>query len=113
MTAQEAIKWIRLDIEMAKFDPNTGEEAYLNEDAKNVIEAQEMAIKALEKQKQKKPVEGYVFSERFREKLLKRNPNKALAKGACCSNCGRYISDYECEFPFCRWCGQVIDWRKE
>lgn len=48
MTAQEAIKWIRLDIEMAKFDPTTGEEAYLNDDAKKVIEAQEMAINALE-----------------------------------------------------------------
>ena len=47
MTKEEAINWIRFDINMAKFDPSTGEEAYLNEDAKKVIEAQEMAIKAL------------------------------------------------------------------
>ena len=48
MTNKEAVKWIRLDIEMAKFDPSTGEEAYLNDDARKVIEAQEIAIKALE-----------------------------------------------------------------
>ena len=48
MIREDAIKWIRLDIDMAKFDPSTGEEAYLNDDARHVIEAQEMAIKALE-----------------------------------------------------------------
>lgn len=53
MTREEAIKWIRLDIEMTKFDPSTGEDAYLNDDAKKVIEAQEMAIKALEQPEQR------------------------------------------------------------
>lgn len=57
MTREEAINWIRLDIEMAKFDPSTGEEAYLNEDAKKVIEAQEMAIEAL---RQPEPCEDAV-----------------------------------------------------
>lgn len=47
MTVEEAINWIRFDIEMAKFNPSTGEAAYLNEDAKKVIEAQEMAIEIL------------------------------------------------------------------
>ena len=75
--------------------------------------ALEIAITALEKQIPKKSVEGYVFNEWLREKLLKRNPNRAFAKGACCPNCGRHISDYECELPFCRWCGQAIDWSKE
>ena len=50
MTKQEAIQWIQLDIDMAKFDPTTGEDAYLNDDAKSVIEAQEMAISALKAQ---------------------------------------------------------------
>ena len=50
MTREEAIKWVQLDIDMAKFDPTTGEDAYLNDDAKNVIEAQEMAISALKAQ---------------------------------------------------------------
>ena len=47
MTRQEAIRWIQLDIDMAKFDPSTGEEANLNDDARKVIEAQEMAIEVL------------------------------------------------------------------
>lgn len=47
MTREEAIRWIRLDIEMMKFDPSTGEEAYLNDDAKKTIEAFNMAIEAL------------------------------------------------------------------
>lgn len=50
MTIQEAIRWIQLDIGMMKFDPTTGEETYLNDDAKKVIEAQEMAIEALKSQ---------------------------------------------------------------
>lgn len=49
MTNEEAINWIRLDIDMTKFDPSTGEEAYLNDEAKKVIEALEMAIEALKK----------------------------------------------------------------
>ena len=48
MTNEEAIRWLKLNIDMTKFDPTTGDEAYLNQDARNVIEAQEMAIKALE-----------------------------------------------------------------
>lgn len=53
MTSEDAIKWIQLDIDMMKFDPNTGEEAYLNEDAKKLIEAQELAIKALKEFKER------------------------------------------------------------
>ena len=49
MTNEEAINWIRLDIDMTKFDPSTGEEAYLNDEAKKVIEAMEMAIDVLER----------------------------------------------------------------
>lgn len=47
MTNAEAIRWLQLDIDMMKFDPSTGEEAYLNDDAKKTIEALEMAIAAL------------------------------------------------------------------
>lgn len=66
MTREEAIKWIRLDIDMAKFDPSTGEDAYLNDDAKKVIEAQKMAIKALE---QPDPCEDAVSREAVSEWL--------------------------------------------
>lgn len=47
MTIQEAIKWIRFDIDMMKFNPTTGEEAYLNDDAQSTIVALEKAIDAL------------------------------------------------------------------
>lgn len=47
MTIQEAINWIRFVIDMTKFNPSTGEDAYLNEDARATIEALEMAIDAL------------------------------------------------------------------
>lgn len=88
MTPQEAINWIRLDIDMAKFDPFTGEEAYLNDDAKKVIEAMEMGIEALEKHVPKiitSPIAGGY---------------------AICPVCGR-----KCEnsHDYCPWCGQRIE----
>lgn len=50
MTNDEAIKWLKLDIEMMKFDSTTGDETYLDDDAINVIIAKEMAIEALRSQ---------------------------------------------------------------
>jgi hypothetical protein len=47
MTNNEAAKWIQLYIDLAKIDPTTGEEAYLNEDAKKTLEAMCMAVDAL------------------------------------------------------------------
>ena len=47
MTNNEAAKWIQLYIDLAKIDPTTGEEAYLNEDDRKTLEAMEMAIDAL------------------------------------------------------------------
>lgn len=47
MTREEAISWLQLDIDMIKFDPNTGKEAYLTDYARNVMHAEEMAIDAL------------------------------------------------------------------
>jgi tRNA(Ile2) C34 agmatinyltransferase TiaS len=93
MTNEEAINWIRLDIEMAKFDPSTGEEAYLNEDAKKVIEAQEKAIEALKKQVPKKV--------------------RITTSTKRCSVCGRQLSSIGNIHPernYCQSCGQAIDW---
>ena len=58
MTNNEAAKWIQLYIDLAKFDPTTGEAAYLNDNDKKTIEAMEMAIAALEKEawKEEHPV---------------------------------------------------------
>lgn len=65
MTKQEAIRWLQLDIEMMKFDPTTGEEAYLNEDAKKTLEALDMAIAALSNE------------QKSDDSLLKSDPNSA------------------------------------
>lgn len=69
MTNEEAIKWLRLDIDLTKFDPLTGEDAYLNDDARHVIEAQEMAIAALE---QLEPCEDAVSREALRKAMYHR-----------------------------------------
>ena len=50
MTNEEAVKWLQFDLEMMKFDPNTGGESYLDKDAQKVAEALDMAIDALQKQ---------------------------------------------------------------
>lgn len=47
MTNNEAARWIQLYIGLAKFDPSTGEEAYLNEDDRKTLEAMEIARDAL------------------------------------------------------------------
>lgn len=77
-------------------------------------------IKALEKQVPKKPVEGYVFREWFRERLKELEDEQANRKGWCCPSCGNYIvefRDYKNNknfgSPFCKYCGQAIDWSEE
>ena len=47
MQNEEAIDRLRLDIEMAQFDPITGNRRCLFGDEKELVEAQEMAIEAL------------------------------------------------------------------
>lgn len=59
MTNNEAAKWIQLYIDLAKFDPTTGEAAYLNDDDKKTIEAMEMAINALTAETHEKRTETH------------------------------------------------------
>lgn len=86
---------------------------------KRMDEAIAMAVNALELQIPKKPIEGYVFDEWFREKLLKHDPEMANIKGSCCPSCGKHIGESEKilkkknGFPFCKWCGQKINWEDE
>lgn len=68
MTNAEAIRWLQLDIDMMKFDPFTGEDAYLNDDAKKTIEALDMAIEALGNK------------QKFDDSLLKSDPD-SVSKG--------------------------------
>ena len=82
-------------------------------------DAIEVAIEALEKQIPKKPVEGYVFAEWLRKRLMEKQPYRANARGSCCPSCGKHIGDCEMILkkknghPFCQWCGQRIDWSEE
>ena len=69
MTREDAIRWLKLDIDMTKFDPSTGQEAYLNDDAQKVIEAQEMAIQALS-------AEGDTISRQAATDVIKKHYRK-------------------------------------
>ena len=110
MTPQEAINWIRLDIDMAKFDPSTGEEAYLNDDAKKVIEALELAIEALEKEVPQRPMKNIDTFIKIKD-LYQLN----------CPTCGNYIgygnskggtlSKFTCVHDRCGHCGQKLQWQ--
>lgn len=47
MTSKEAIEQIKLDMNMCKFNPLTGEEEFTNEQNKRTYEADKLAIEAL------------------------------------------------------------------
>lgn len=98
MTREEAIRWLKLDIEMKKFDPSTGQKAYLNDDAQKVIEAQEMAIKALGEQPEWIPC----------DKRLPEDYHDVL----CCDAHGEYIigmpyADKEANSGFSAECDDI------
>ena len=48
MTREEAIAQLKMDRDLANFNPMTGEEEPMNEDCRKSVEALDMAIKALE-----------------------------------------------------------------
>lgn len=101
MTEQEAIKALEFDMEMILFDPYEGKKR-TPEQVKAINEANylcyladEMAIKALEKQIAKKPLGEYTQCK--------------------CSVCGRRVrsgrgSSSFVRDNFCQRCGQAIDW---
>ena len=76
--------------------------------------AYELAKEALSKQIPKKPVEGYVFSDGWREHIRKHAPEIADKTGSCCPTCGKHIGNSEQTlkkknyFPYCHWCGQAL-----
>ena len=51
MTREEAIAQLKMDRDLANFNPMTGEEEPMNEDCRKSVEALDMAIKALEQQR--------------------------------------------------------------
>ena len=50
MTREEAIAQLKMDRDLANFNPMTGEEEPMNEDCRKSVEALDMAIKALEQE---------------------------------------------------------------
>ena len=106
MTNSEAVKYFENLILYPVIKANAGVEI---EDAIN------LSISALKKQIPQKPVEGYVFTEGFRELIAKKNPGMAESKGSCCPNCGRHVGESEKilkkknYMPFCKWCGQALE----
>ena len=57
--------------------------------------ALEMAIKALEKQIPKKPIEIDTYGEYYK-----------------CPICNKYaVDNFGCNYKFCRECGQKLDWQ--
>lgn len=50
MTREEAIAQLKMDRDLANFNPMTGEEEPMNEDCRKSVEALDIAIKALEQE---------------------------------------------------------------
>lgn len=108
MTNQEAIKTLR---ELwRETNDSWYEEVYV------------MAISALEKQIPKKPVMGYAFGGKIREVIKRTDPERAESKTECCPVCGRTLgvsqfvkaqNGLRVGDPYCKRCGQAIDWGKE
>lgn len=85
-------------------------------------EAIDVAIAALEKQIQKKPVMGYAFGEKIREVIKRTDPERAESKTECCPVCGRTLgvsqfvktqTGLRFGDPHCKRCGQAIEWEDE
>lgn len=87
MTEQQAIERMRYRVDTATEIAGKGEDG-------NAFEDMEMAIKALEKQIPKKPIE--------RIKMI------GLDKGGKCPTCQRYVNNHR-HWMFCE-CGQRLDW---
>ena len=88
MTKKEAVKWLTMDIALKKFDPSTGQEAYLNEEERRVIEAQELAIEAL---RQPEHVCIGVVERGNGKWIIKDNPGTGWYR-VTCSECGEDVT---------------------
>ena len=96
MTESEAIKEVRFNMSTIGLN---------NEAAKRVVEARDIAIKALEKQIPKKPIKKQNFEDLKDEYL-------------CCPTCGEILTDRipadnKTFYFHCMNCGQKLDWSDE
>ena len=88
MTTEETIKVIRK--ELYSYCESSGIDCF-NSDCENckIIVAYEKAINALEKQIPKKPI-------KYKDEIV-------------CPSCKTLVGSS----PYCRYCGQALNWRKE
>lgn len=69
------------------------------------------AIAAVEKQTAKKPSRGFAYAEWFRMKLISAGKTQEANRTVgCCPSCGRGFNDFTRKYPYCKHCGQKIDW---
>lgn len=98
---EEAIKILKRDIELCRFNPLTGETMAMNEENEQSAKAMELAVKALRKVTPERPTHI-----------------ATLLVSYTCPNCGNVIDEFT-EFmgerlrvmsDYCKFCGQAIDW---
>lgn len=75
MTREEAIAQLKMDRDLANFNPMTGEEEPMNEDCRKSVEALDMAIKALEQQPCEDAISRAEAEAIFRNARSKLNPS--------------------------------------
>lgn len=59
--------------------------------------------------------EAYAMAISALEKQIPKKPNKINTKANVCPCCNRFIDRHEqkhgnLNIPYCKWCGQAIDW---
>ena len=92
MQNKEAIDRLRLDIEMAQFDPITGNRRYLFGDEKELVEAQRLGMEALMAQK----VRHWITLQDEYGDIVE-------AVCSCCNQNGNH------EWAFCPHCGARME----
>lgn len=101
MTENEAIEWLERLKRMYRAYPNA------------VIEAWDIAIKALEEIQQYHSIGTVEECQEAMERQRAKKPVKDEYNHDCCPNCGWivYKNEYGGRYlPHCENCGQAIDW---
>ena len=102
MTREEAIKQLKFDIAMTRFDPITGEQAFLGKQSLLTIEAEKMAIADMEKQIPKKPTE-----------TNEKEDGSFYRLDFMCPSCNTSVIGQPYKPRHCKHCGQALDWSEE
>lgn len=81
-------------------------------DVDEVAAVMSEAIEAVEKRTAKKPSRGFAYAQWFRMKLINAGKTQEANRMVdCCPSCGRGFNDLARKYPYCKHCGQKIDWK--